>query len=90
MSVVCLQTCLTKILGFLEKFRGGFEHDIDDEVEEDKEDEEGDDKITRSRIDHLELGLVVVMYHSEDNDENLVRVALMFLFRCMLCSMLLS
>ncbi|GJR08259.1 hypothetical protein Tco_0790911 [Tanacetum coccineum] len=33
----------------------------------------------------VELGLVVVMYHREDNDENLVRVTLMFLFRCMLC-----
>ncbi|GJT78440.1 hypothetical protein Tco_1045165 [Tanacetum coccineum] len=42
MSVVRLQTCLTEILGFLEKFVGGFEQDIDDEDEEDKEDEEGD------------------------------------------------
>ncbi|GJW38170.1 hypothetical protein Tco_0064015 [Tanacetum coccineum] len=31
-SVVRLQTCLTEILGFLEKSRGGFEQDIDDEV----------------------------------------------------------
>ncbi|GKC06644.1 hypothetical protein Tco_0998254 [Tanacetum coccineum] len=44
MSVVRLQTCLTEILGFLEKFRGGLEQDIEDESEEDREDEEGDGK----------------------------------------------
>ncbi|GJU36336.1 hypothetical protein Tco_1184690 [Tanacetum coccineum] len=38
-SVVRLQTCLTDILGFLEKFEGGFEQDIDDDGEKDKEDE---------------------------------------------------
>nr|GEX30631.1 copia protein [Tanacetum cinerariifolium] len=42
-SVVSLQTCLTDILGFLEKFKGGFEQDIDVEGEEDKEDEEDAD-----------------------------------------------
>ncbi|GKD26211.1 hypothetical protein Tco_1232425, partial [Tanacetum coccineum] len=42
-SVVRLQTCLIDILGFLEKFKGGFEQDIDDEGEEDKEDEEEKD-----------------------------------------------
>ncbi|GJU30530.1 hypothetical protein Tco_1174119 [Tanacetum coccineum] len=36
MGVVRLQTCLTEILGFLGKFREGFEQDIDDEGEEDK------------------------------------------------------
>ncbi|GJZ95890.1 hypothetical protein Tco_1086734 [Tanacetum coccineum] len=40
-SVVRLQTCLTDILGFLEKFRGWFEQDIDDEGE----DEEGDGEV---------------------------------------------
>ncbi|GJZ17704.1 hypothetical protein Tco_0553827 [Tanacetum coccineum] len=40
-GVVRLQTCLTEILSFLEKFGGGFEQDIDDEDEKDKEDEEG-------------------------------------------------
>ncbi|GKB44362.1 hypothetical protein Tco_0889304, partial [Tanacetum coccineum] len=30
---------------FLEKFGGGFEQDIDDEGEEDKEDEEGDGEV---------------------------------------------
>nr|GFA19877.1 hypothetical protein [Tanacetum cinerariifolium] len=39
-SVVHLQTCLSDILGFLEKFRGGFEQDIDDDGKEDKEDKE--------------------------------------------------
>ncbi|GJV11131.1 hypothetical protein Tco_1352672 [Tanacetum coccineum] len=34
-GVVRLQTCLTEILGFLEKFGGGYEQDIDDESEED-------------------------------------------------------
>ncbi|GJW48057.1 hypothetical protein Tco_0079703 [Tanacetum coccineum] len=32
-------------VGFLEKFGGEFEQDIDDEGEEDKEDEEGDDEV---------------------------------------------
>ncbi|GJS87635.1 hypothetical protein Tco_0770271 [Tanacetum coccineum] len=32
-------------IGFLEKFGGGFEQDIDDEGEEDKEDEEGDGQV---------------------------------------------
>ncbi|GJU45895.1 hypothetical protein Tco_1203161 [Tanacetum coccineum] len=41
-GVVCLQTCLTEILGFLEKFEGGFEQDIDNEGEKDREDEDGD------------------------------------------------
>ncbi|GKA05212.1 hypothetical protein Tco_0684332 [Tanacetum coccineum] len=31
-------------VGFLEKFKGGFEQDIDDESEEDEDDEEGDGK----------------------------------------------
>nr|GEX64885.1 zinc finger BED domain-containing protein RICESLEEPER 2-like [Tanacetum cinerariifolium] len=44
-SVVRHQTCLTDILGFLEKFKGAFEQDIDDEGEEDKEDEEGDGEV---------------------------------------------
>ncbi|GJY62315.1 hypothetical protein Tco_0462972 [Tanacetum coccineum] len=44
-SVVRLQTCLTDILGFLEKFKGGFEQDIDDKGEEDKEDEEDDGEL---------------------------------------------
>ncbi|GJS97509.1 hypothetical protein Tco_0804477 [Tanacetum coccineum] len=34
-----------KILGFLEKFGGRFEQDIDDEGEEDYEDEEGDGEV---------------------------------------------
>ncbi|GKC78365.1 hypothetical protein Tco_1129139 [Tanacetum coccineum] len=32
-------------VGFLEKFRGGFKQDIDDEGEEDKGDEEGDGEV---------------------------------------------
>ncbi|GKE23009.1 hypothetical protein Tco_1434521, partial [Tanacetum coccineum] len=42
-TVVRLQTCITDILGFLEKFEGGFEQDIDDDGEKDKEDEEEKD-----------------------------------------------
>ncbi|GKA99002.1 hypothetical protein Tco_0826939 [Tanacetum coccineum] len=35
------------ITGFLEKFEGGFEQDMDDEGEEDKEDEKGDGEVYR-------------------------------------------
>ncbi|GJR25364.1 hypothetical protein Tco_1101596 [Tanacetum coccineum] len=38
MDVLCFHTCLTDILGFLEKLEWWFEQDIDEE----KEDEEGE------------------------------------------------
>ncbi|GKA54804.1 hypothetical protein Tco_0753753 [Tanacetum coccineum] len=40
-DVLCFYTCLTDILGFLEKLEWWFEQDIDDEGEEDKEGEGG-------------------------------------------------
>ncbi|GJU34494.1 hypothetical protein Tco_1182848 [Tanacetum coccineum] len=40
-DVLCFYTCLTDILGFLEKLEWWFEQDIDDEGEEDKEGERG-------------------------------------------------
>ncbi|GKD41776.1 hypothetical protein Tco_1261983, partial [Tanacetum coccineum] len=44
-DVLRFHTCLTDILGFLEKFGGGFEQDIDDESEEDRRDEESDNEV---------------------------------------------
>ncbi|GKF15806.1 hypothetical protein Tco_0057268 [Tanacetum coccineum] len=40
-DVLCFHTCLTDILGFLEKLEWWFEQDIDDEGEEDEEGEGG-------------------------------------------------
>ncbi|GJR33806.1 hypothetical protein Tco_1209490 [Tanacetum coccineum] len=40
-DVLCFHTCLTDILGFLEKLEWWFEQDIDDEGEEDEEDRGG-------------------------------------------------
>ncbi|GJS77146.1 hypothetical protein Tco_0727027 [Tanacetum coccineum] len=40
-DVLRFHTCLTNILGFLEKLEWWFEQDIDDEEEEDKEGEGG-------------------------------------------------
>ncbi|GKE42027.1 hypothetical protein Tco_1469311, partial [Tanacetum coccineum] len=40
-DVLCFHTCLTDILGFLEKLEWSFEQDIDDEGEENEEDEDG-------------------------------------------------
>ncbi|GKE69076.1 hypothetical protein Tco_1527148 [Tanacetum coccineum] len=40
-DVLCFRTCLTDILGFLEKLEWWFEQDIDDEGEEDEEGEGG-------------------------------------------------
>ncbi|GJV04357.1 hypothetical protein Tco_1337926, partial [Tanacetum coccineum] len=45
-GVVRLQTYLTEILSFLEKFEGGFEQDIDNEGERDIEDEDGDGEVS--------------------------------------------
>ncbi|GKD67243.1 hypothetical protein Tco_1309351, partial [Tanacetum coccineum] len=39
-DVLCFQTCLTDILGFLEKLGWWFEQDIDDEEDENEEDED--------------------------------------------------
>ncbi|GKA34536.1 hypothetical protein Tco_0720965 [Tanacetum coccineum] len=44
-DVLRFHTCLTDILGFLEKFGGGFEQDIDDESKEDRRDEESDNEV---------------------------------------------
>ncbi|GJU14489.1 hypothetical protein Tco_1142455 [Tanacetum coccineum] len=42
-GVLCFHTCLTDILGFLEKLECWFEQDIDDEGYEDEEDGGGDE-----------------------------------------------
>ncbi|GJX53190.1 hypothetical protein Tco_0281559 [Tanacetum coccineum] len=44
-DVLRFHTCLTDILGFLEKLEWWFEQDIDDEKEEDKEGEGGSEKV---------------------------------------------
>ncbi|GKC96112.1 hypothetical protein Tco_1161554 [Tanacetum coccineum] len=43
-GVVRLQTCLTEILGFLEKFGGGFEQDIDEQDKKKKRSGEDDEE----------------------------------------------
>ncbi|GJV48605.1 hypothetical protein Tco_1438817 [Tanacetum coccineum] len=65
-----LQTCLTEILGFLEKFGGGFEQDIDNEGGEDRRDEDGDGGVRKCQ--HEAIGRRVKDTEKEARLQNFV------------------
>nr|GEX35817.1 hypothetical protein [Tanacetum cinerariifolium] len=73
-SVVRLQTCLTDILGFLEKFGGRFKQEIDDKGEKDKKDEEGDGEVCdlNNERDMIEWLLSTVEVTAADMEEVIV------------------
>ncbi|GJU04859.1 hypothetical protein Tco_1121289 [Tanacetum coccineum] len=54
-DVLCFHTCLTDILGFLEKVEWWFEQDIDDEGEEDEEEEDAKDGLAKQGNDSLSM-----------------------------------
>ncbi|GJY23645.1 hypothetical protein Tco_0397303 [Tanacetum coccineum] len=52
-GVVHLQTCLTEILGFLEKSGGGFDQDIDNEGKENRRYEDGDGEVRKCQLEAI-------------------------------------